>query len=61
MSGPRERHIERCVYNPSNPRKAIRKTRQTGTLAQQTYKHKGDIVLVNDRAKSFKVPHNGWY
>ena len=57
MTGARERHIERCRYNPSEPKKAFRKAREDG----KTYKRKGDLVIVNSAVKPFIAPSDGWY
>lgn len=58
-AGTRERHIERCRYIPRP--EADRKTRLHKTGFIQTYKKRGDIVIINATVKSFVVPRNGWY
>lgn len=58
--GARQRVIERNRYNPSDPRKAERKTREfNGKI--QTHKKKGDLVIVNPHVKLMKVTENGWH
>jgi poly-gamma-glutamate capsule biosynthesis protein CapA/YwtB (metallophosphatase superfamily) len=58
--GTRERIIKRNKYNPSDPKKAERETREhNGKI--QTHKKKGDLVIVNPHVKSMKVDDNGWF
>lgn len=59
MTGARERHIERCRYNPTP--KAERESRIDKSGMTQTFKKRGDIIIVNAAAKSFKVRRGGWY
>lgn len=56
-AGARQRHIERCKYIP-HP-KAARKVRFFNG-AFQTFKRRGDIIIVNARVKSYVVQKSGW-
>ncbi len=58
--GVRERIIERHRYNPSNELKAERKRKVIGGI-ERTEKRRGDIVLVNDQVKPYKVQRKGWF
>lgn len=61
-AGTRQRIMQRCRYNPANPTKAFRTVRvvsERGTT--QTFKKKGDLVLINDRAGFLQVKQAGWF
>jgi hypothetical protein len=60
-AGTKQRIMQGCSYNPTSPRKAVRPVRVvTERGATQTYKKKGDFMLVNDRMGLVEVKHAGW-
>jgi hypothetical protein len=59
-AGTRQRIIERHRYmHRPKAHRAIRVISDKG--ATQTYKKKGDLIIVNPHVKSMKVTQNGWY
>lgn len=58
-AGTRERHMERCRYNPSDPKKAVRKTRETRGVTQ-TFKRKGDKVI-SASGIVHTMTHDSWF
>jgi hypothetical protein len=60
-AGTKQRIVQRCQYNPANPRKAERPVRVTSARGTtQTYKKKGDFIITNDRAPMLTVTRAGW-